>query len=529
MTRPFLPADPAVRLEAPTSGTEIEHLLGGDAALPRMLADIRSARGPSSFVYLASWNCETGLPVPHADNLGDALRRAAESGAQVRLLLWAGILDEDTMRRLPLDKQLYVREFFRRWGPTRANNLAAAKLVDKLRESGADARCHLDARHLFAGSHHQKIVVVGTDDDVIAYVGGIEFSTDRLNVVDAAGKPLKGAPLFDLSLRIRGAAAYSVLRTFTDRWTATVARPPVPRAPVPELRGAGRASPDLASSRRFVDMLGSGEDTAPTTAEAQSGLFVDMLGAARRPKLEAQVSHTYGRGCPFPGEVKTAGKAVAAAIRSARKFFYMEDQYYTGTAELKAAITDTLRGDPNRWGVVVMANEGAVADLPDVGYWRREFLRPLVEEFPGRFLVFERLGDDGTATGRTAYVHAKLTIVDDVTAVVGSANSNYRSWTHDSEILLTVHDPNGPGPLDPVYWRPIRRLRAEIWQRHLFITSPDPKAFGDPAAARPWWSEIAAERRKAHVRRSLTHVPAPRPALGPASDLLWTTVLDPRA
>lgn len=527
MTRPFLPADPAARLEAPTSGTEIEHLLGGAAALPRMLADIRSATGPSSFVYLAGWNCETTLPVPGSDTLGEALRRAAGNGAQVRLLLWAGTLDEASMWRLAPNQREYVREFFTRWGPTRANNLAAAALVGKLREAGADARCHLDAKHLFAGSHHQKIVVVGTDADVVAYVGGIEFSTDRLNVVDAAGKPLKGAPLFDISLRLRGSAAYSVLRTFTDRWSATVAV--APAAPPPALRGARRTPPDLASSRQFVDMLGGGEDTTPTTTEAQSGLFVDLLGAARRPKLDAQVSHTYGRGCPYPGEVKTAGRAVAAAIRSARKYFYMEDQYYTGTAELNAAITDVLRGDPNRWGVVVMANESAVADLPDVGYRRREFLKPLVEEFPGRFLVFERLGDDGTATGRTAYVHSKLTIVDDVTAVVGSANSNYRSWTHDSEILLTVHDPNGPGPLDPTYWRPIRRLRAEIWQRHLFLTSLDAKAFGDPASARPWWSEITADRRKAHVRRSFTHVPAPRPALGPVADLLWPTVVDPRA
>ena len=43
------------------------------------------------------------------------------------------------------------------------------------------------------------------------------------------------------------------------------------------------------------------------------------------------------------------------------------------------------------------------------------------------------------------YVHAKVCVVDDVWAVVGSDNFNRRSWTHDSELSAAVLD----GTRDP--------------------------------------------------------------------------------
>ena len=42
--------------------------------------------------------------------------------------------------------------------------------------------------------------------------------------------------------------------------------------------------------------------------------------------------------------------------------------------------------------------------------------------------------------GRPVYVHAKLCVVDDVWAAVGSDNFNTRSWTHDSELTAAVVD-----------------------------------------------------------------------------------------
>jgi phosphatidylserine/phosphatidylglycerophosphate/cardiolipin synthase-like enzyme len=43
--------------------------------------------------------------------------------------------------------------------------------------------------------------------------------------------------------------------------------------------------------------------------------------------------------------------------------------------------------------------------------------------------------------GVPVYVHAKVCIIDDQWASVGSDNFNLRSWTHDSEVTAAVCDP----------------------------------------------------------------------------------------
>jgi phosphatidylserine/phosphatidylglycerophosphate/cardiolipin synthase-like enzyme len=71
-------------------------------------------------------------------------------------------------------------------------------------------------------------------------------------------------------------------------------------------------------------------------------------------------------------------------------------------------------------------------------------------------------------------VHAKVCIVDDVWAVVGSNNLNNRSWTHDSELTAAIldddHDPRAPA--DPAGLgdgarRFARQLRLDLMREHL--------------------------------------------------------------
>jgi phosphatidylserine/phosphatidylglycerophosphate/cardiolipin synthase-like enzyme len=93
--------------------------------------------------------------------------------------------------------------------------------------------------------------------------------------------------------------------------------------------------------------------------------------------------------------------------------------------------------------------------------------------------------------GVPVYVHAKVCVVDDVWASVGSDNFNRRSWTHDSELSCAVLDSEHDDrePLDPtdsgdgarVF---ARSLRLRLLREHLDL-APDDETFDllDPASA----------------------------------------------
>jgi phosphatidylserine/phosphatidylglycerophosphate/cardiolipin synthase-like enzyme len=97
------------------------------------------------------------------------------------------------------------------------------------------------------------------------------------------------------------------------------------------------------------------------------------------------------------------------------------------------------------------------------------------------------------------YVHAKVCIIDDTWAMVGSDNFNLRSWTHDSELACAVLDPTIDTrlPLDPgglgdrarVF---ARSLRLVLWAEHLG-RSPDDPLLLDPTGSVDVWRGAAAE------------------------------------
>ena len=71
-------------------------------------------------------------------------------------------------------------------------------------------------------------------------------------------------------------------------------------------------------------------------------------------------------------------------------------------------------------------------------------------------------------------MHAKVCVVDDVWAAVGSANLNRRSWTHDSELTAAVLDErrDGRDPVDPAGLGDgartfARELRLALMREHL--------------------------------------------------------------
>jgi phosphatidylserine/phosphatidylglycerophosphate/cardiolipin synthase-like enzyme len=173
-----------------------------------------------------------------------------------------------------------------------------------------------------------------------------------------------------------------------------------------------------------------------------------------------------------PGGERSIARGYSKAIRRARRLVYLEDQYMW-SAEVARLFARALADNPRLHLVVVVPRvpdqDGAVAERSQyVGRWQA--LEACHRAGPDRVHVFDVENHAGTPV----YVHAKVCVVDDVWASVGSDNFNRRSWTHDSELSSAVldttrdprepPDPAGTGDGARVF---ARDLRLELGREHL--------------------------------------------------------------
>lgn len=483
----LLPDDANRGLRSASPDNRAEAFIGGKRALPRMAADIATAAGPNDFIYLLNWYCSVNLAM-QPGNPDSTLRKLLEAatrgangqpGAQVDAMFWKS---KSQANATSVTLAALAPFFFLDQVLTPINSESMA-FINSLPNSGAI----LDGRHLIAGSHHQKVLIVRSGDRLIAWTGGIDVNPDRLHEKGVNGSLATGSPLFDVHVRIEGPAAVDLLQTFVDRWTRH------PEAPsFKPLRGAG-----------FAPVGGA---TGPHTV---------------------QISHTYGRGFPFPHPVQSGKAVLENALRNTRRHAYLTCQYFVGSEPLRDALRVALRAAD--YVVVVMAPLEAVDDLPDIAFRRNAFLAPLLAEFPGKLLAFEALGTAGTPTSPEAYVHSKLLLVDDEAAFVGTLNYSRRSWTHDSEVMATVIDTGGPSfPPAPDPSAFAADLRAALWAEHLQVPV---SSVTDVGAAKSLWVTLPAGAR---VRPYNPAAPIKRPTVGgrPIAprilDAYWNTTADPQ-
>ena len=101
--------------------------------------------------------------------------------------------------------------------------------------------------------------------------------------------------------------------------------------------------------------------------------------------------------------------------------------------------------------------DGFLARSPQM-LGRARAIRSMMDAAPGRVAVY---GPENHA-GTPVYVHAKVCVMDDLWATVGSDNFNRRSWTHDSELSAVVVDTSADDHSPYA-----RRLRLTLAAEHL--------------------------------------------------------------
>ena len=106
-------------------------------------------------------------------------------------------------------------------------------MQDKL-TAGTRIRCALDARERPLHCHHEKTIVI---DDRVAFVGGIDLTTEAGDRFDTSRHPSRAAVGWhDASVRLEGPAVIDVAEHFRMRWNE-VTRETLPepaQAPVAE-------------------------------------------------------------------------------------------------------------------------------------------------------------------------------------------------------------------------------------------------------------------------------------------------------
>ena len=475
------PSSALAREQPWTEGNSVTPLIHGATYFDRLAEALEPAR-PGDHLFLADWRGDDDERLRDGGpTLAELLCGLAERGVHVRGLLW--------------------RSHPKAFG---FNEEEQTQLAQTVNEAGGEIL--LDQRVRRAGSHHQKLVVLhrpdNADDDV-AFVGGIDLCHGRRDDVHHRGDPQAQhidkrygdrAPWHDVQSVVRGPAVGDLATSFRERWND-----PLPiehrSSPLAQLRARIAREPTVPQP---LEPLGN-----PPAARGTHAVQVLRTYPAKRPAF------------PFaPDGERTIARFYLKALERARSLLYIEDQYFW-SREVGEAFAGALRRSPELRLIVVVPRfpdrDGLITGPPHrVGQVRT--LSRLREAGGDRVGIY----DLETEAGQPIYVHAKVVVVDDEVALVGSDNMNRRSWTHDSELSIAVLDDahDDREPLDPgrsgyEARRFARNLRLELTAEHLATTPEDPTLL-DPVEVFERWRRSAAALDRWHEEGKTGERPAGR-------------------
>lgn len=305
---------------------------------------------------------------------------------------------------------------------------------------GGNLHFRLDGGTPFGASHHQKILVV---DDAVAFCGGSDFSRNRWDTTrhlprDPRRRSRANAiygPRHDVMMAVDGPAAAALADVVRERWRRATGETLTPQS----------ADPDEADPWP--------EDLVPDMRDVAVGIARTEPARDGRPAVrEAEALHL-------------------AAIAAARRWIYMENQYFTSPVIGAALARRLAEPDGPEVVVVTAAQSGGRSDRLTMDHARNSLIHRLqAADRHGRFRAFAAMADGDVPI----IVHSKVTVVDDRLLRVGSANLNNRSMGFDTECdiavevrdevgrtavrhmldrLLTEHLGRAAGELEAALWR----------------------------------------------------------------------------
>jgi phosphatidylserine/phosphatidylglycerophosphate/cardiolipin synthase-like enzyme len=396
-------------------------------AMETMIKSLRSG----DFVYLSAWFFEpatalTAGGAAGATNWGTLFAKKAAEGVIIRII----INDFDPITGL--DKWLETTSL------RPLNAIIAAipaaqrdnlKYIVSMQPAQIGALKSLLAgqggRAISIGSHHQKFMVVKKGDEITAYCGGLDIES-RKTPARWSYKGLIG--WHDIHLSIEGPATRDLEFEFVSRWN----------------REKGSSTrPPLAGWKPMETLPLTPLSQADRTAAKQ----VHQVQMLRTVSVDAITS-------PYSTERDDVRRVYERGIQCASEWLYMENQYFR-SLDLADWVVKQGTARPNLIVIIVVVASAAADDGTN----------PVTEH--GDFLQFETFRRIVTALGNRARlytmknraVHSKFIMVDDRWMSIGSANANARSFELDTELNLSIGEPDL-----------VASFRRRLWAHNLGVT-----------------------------------------------------------
>ena len=408
-----------------STGNQVRVLVHGSVYFRELLIAVEAMR-EGDLLMFTDWrgDCDEKLDGPGSE-IGTIFAAAAKRGVDVRGLLW--------------------RSHFDRFQFNATENRNLSEEIE-----AAGGQCLLDMRVRPLGSHHQKFVIlrhrIHPENDV-AFIGGVDLCHGRRDDHHHYGDPQNQTmaaiygprpPWHDIQLAVQGPAVGDAETVFRERWNDP--------APL---------------SRNPFHLLGERIRREDRSARP---LPIQNPDPAPRGLHAVQLLRTYPRrrpGYPFApkGEMSVA-RGYRKALAQAHSLVYVEDQYLWST-EVAEVFAAALKRAPELHLIVVIPgfpDQDGRTSMPPNLIGREPAMKMLLKAGGSRVAIYSL----ENAAGTPIYVHAKVCIIDDTWACVGSDNANRRSWTHDSELSCAVLDTVGDSANS---WA--RSVRIELAREHL--------------------------------------------------------------
>lgn len=405
----------------PADGSDVQYLIDGEKAFGAMREAMETAESSSHALVLLGWSLNVDTPMGGGKSFLKIIEERAQLGVAVRVLLWKNAMWID-------------------------NSRGAKKALDGLRarNNTLDVFCNLDdnvrgqlpglvtsvagypdANGL--GAHHHKVLLVYGREGLVGFVGGVDIDPNRL----------RGRGLHDTHVRVQGSAAHELRKIAEQRWQESRDNK-VPPSP-PSIAGLASALP-----------------ADPT----------------RNPYL-ARVVQTVGNPTLTSSIPNTLWPAVKHALRQAKKFIYLEDQYFW-SLELVEELVHAAKRVRDITILLPPAHVGEANTIHLRLHAIGELVKHAARDSRGLGRIEEKIGIYEMRRRGHDWVHSKLLVIDDEFAMVGTANANDRGYSFDSEAAAVVTeraatDAAGPraGRWHVVEANLARRLRIELWAEHL--------------------------------------------------------------